>query len=216
MVTDLSFLERLSKNIGLFGGRNCEVVIHDFRTNCDTTIVNIVNGHVTGRVEGGPPTNLFFETSAISKNGVYEDIPLYYTRLSDGRIIKSCTTFICDENGRAAGALCINQDVSADIKNASDQRTDPQEATPRNELYAKDITDILQHYVQQAETQVGKPAAEMKRADKMRALAFLDERGIFQITKAGTYLCEYFHISKFTLYNYLNAIRGKKGDEGTV
>lgn len=208
MIPDDTFLNRLAENIGIFGGKRCEVVVHDFREGSDTTISKIVNGHVTGRSEGGPPTNLFFETAAVASNGFYEDIPLYYSRLPDNSVIKSSSTFIHDEKGKVIGAICINLDVSDDIMEVSRQESaTPQTESQENELYAKDITEILVHYVLLAEEQIGKPAAEMNRADKMQALKFLDKHGIFQISKAGIYLCEHFRISKFTLYNYLNAVR---------
>lgn len=211
MTPDNTFLHRLAENIGLFAGKRCEVVVHDFRESSDTTISKIVNGHVTGRTEGGPPTNLFFETAAVASNGFCEDIPLYYSRLPNGAVIKSCSTFIHDEAGKVIGAVCINLDVSGDVKEVLEQEfAADQTGLQKNELYAKDITEILLHYVQLAEEQVGKPAAEMDRADKMRALRFLDDHGIFQISKAGVYLCGHFHISKFTLYNYLNTIREER------
>lgn len=214
MTPDNTFLERLAENIGLFGGKHCEVVVHDFRESSDATISKIVNGHVTGRTVGGPPTNLFFETATVTNGGRCEDIPLYYSRLPNGSIIKSCSTFIHDENGKVIGAVCINLDVSKDVTKVSDQESAAAQTEPqRNELYAKDITEILLHYVQLSEAQVGKPVAEMNRADKIQALKFLDDHGIFQISKAGVYLCEHFHISKFTLYNYLNTIREERDSQ---
>ena len=50
----------------------------------------------------------------------------------------------------------------------------------------------------------------MNKKEKMRALAFLDEKGILQMSKASVRLCEFFNISKYTLYNYLDAVRNKE------
>ena len=46
----------------------------------------------------------------------------------------------------------------------------------------------------------------------MKALEYLDKKGALQISKANVRLCEFFQISKFTLYHYLEEIReNKKG-----
>ena len=51
------------------------------------------------------------------------------------------------------------------------------------------------------------------RQEKMRALAYLDSRGVFQIAKAHVHLCKFFGISKFTLYNYLDEVRKSGSSE---
>lgn len=214
MVLDDTFIDRLSENIGLFGGKHCEVVIHDFENGYDSTITKIVNGHVTGRTAGGSPTNLLFEAFGISRDGTLEDIPLYYSKLPNGSILKSSTTFIRDESGHPIGAVCINLDVTADVKAMPVQ--EPEDAPlklRRDEFFAKDVSELLKYYVHLVEERIGKPADQMKRSEKIQALSYLDKLGVFQISKAGVYLCERFHISKFTLYNYLNILRNKNGEE---
>ena len=51
----------------------------------------------------------------------------------------------------------------------------------------------------------------MNREQKMEFLRFLDKKGAFLISKSNERVCEFLQISKFTLYNYLDAIRN--GDE---
>ena len=54
----------------------------------------------------------------------------------------------------------------------------------------------------------------MSKEDKMRALRFLDEKGALLITKSGTRICKFLGISKFTLYNYLDELRGVGNGNG--
>ena len=68
-------------------------------------------------------------------------------------------------------------------------------------------------FFSEVEREVGKPASEMNRQEKMRALAYLDSRGVFQIAKAHVHLCKFFGISKFTLYNYLDEVRKSGSSE---
>ena len=50
----------------------------------------------------------------------------------------------------------------------------------------------------------------MTKEEKMRALQYLDEKAVLQITKANVRLCQFFQILKFTLYHYLDEIREKR------
>ena len=54
----------------------------------------------------------------------------------------------------------------------------------------------------------------MDKSEKLQALAFLDERGVLQIAKAHVRLCEFFDISKYTLYNYLDEVRRNAAARG--
>ncbi|HAP55955.1 MAG TPA: hypothetical protein DCQ16_08750 [Spirochaetaceae bacterium] len=43
----------------------------------------------------------------------------------------------------------------------------------------------------------------MNKREKIKALEYLEGKGVFKITKASVLLCKAFNVSKFTLYNYL-------------
>ena len=49
----------------------------------------------------------------------------------------------------------------------------------------------------------------MKKADKIKAVQYLKRCGAFQILKSGDRVCKLFKISKFTLYNYIDAEESK-------
>ena len=51
----------------------------------------------------------------------------------------------------------------------------------------------------------------MNKEDKIRAIQFLEEAGAFLITKSGDKVSEYFGISKYTLYNYMEKKATKNG-----
>lgn len=50
---------------------------------------------------------------------------------------------------------------------------------------------------------IGKPMMLMNKEEKIRALDYLDQKGVFKITKTSLLLCDAMQISKYTLYNYL-------------
>ena len=55
------FLQRLIRNLGELFGDKCEIVVHDYRNGLDHTIIDIVNGQVTGRSVGGCPSKSVVE-----------------------------------------------------------------------------------------------------------------------------------------------------------
>lgn len=212
MYIDYEFVERFVENIAALLGDKCEIVIHDFTEGYDETIVKIVNGHVSGRTVGNPPTNLFFEIIA-DQEATSKDLPIYFTTTPSGAIIKSSTTFIRNKRQTIIGAICINLDITDLVQSQEYMEKftgySRGEAPRSGELYAQSLGEIVEHYLKRVEEQIGKPAHEMNKKEKMRALAFLDEKGILQMAKANVRLCEFFNISKYTLYNYLDTIRNK-------
>lgn len=204
---DSDFLDRLVENLAAFLGSDCEIALHDFTHGYDSTIVKLINGHVSGRTVGCPPTNLFFE-KVMGREGPISDVPVYFTK-DNRRVFKSSTTFIFDKKRNVTGAVCINMDVTRLLlaqQNVCDF-VGYDASENRGEQYAQSLNEIVEQYLQAAENEIGKPATEMNKSEKKRALAFLDSKGVFQIVKANVRLCEYFGISKFTLYSYLDEVR---------
>lgn len=117
-----------------------------------------------------------------------------------------------DEEENIVGAVCINLDVTPaqDLyRGLGDflKRPASTRSSSGGERFVRNVQELMDDYLNEAEREVGKPASQMNRAEKLRALAYLDQRGVLQINKAGVRLCEFFGISKFTLYHYLDEIR---------
>src|SRR6266849_34122 len=91
-------------------GPNCEVVLHDSH-DPSHSVVKIRNGHVTGRTVNSPLTDLGLE---ILQRKNFRRITLgnYFTRLPNGKTLKSNAVLIHNEHGKIVGMLCINFDVS--------------------------------------------------------------------------------------------------------
>ncbi len=80
-------------------------------------------------------------------------------------------------------------------------------------ILKKNVDDILKHYIYQAESMVGKPMTLMNKEEKIRTLDYLDQKGVFKITKTSLLLCDAMQISKYTLYNYLEEARNYRKNE---
>jgi predicted transcriptional regulator YheO len=60
---------------------------------------------------------------------------------------------------------------------------------------------------------LGKPVAAMSREDKVRAVEMLEERGVFLVKGAIDLAAQALAVSKYTLYSYLDEVRGRKNSK---
>lgn len=210
-------MKKLGESYGLFKplikalasaiGNNCEVVFHDLY-DVEHSIVAIENGHITGRKVGDSSTNLGLE--ALRKGAEDSDILNYMSRTSDGKILRSSSMYIRDDNGLAIGAICINYNITDFMMAASVLNDFITTGTEVRETYASDINDLLKNLLEESVQIVGKPVPFMQKEDKMKALEFLDERGVFNVKRAADRVAAYLDVSKYTVYNYLDEIRTSK------
>lgn len=200
-------MKRLAKGLASQFGSDCEIVIHDLRDkNSESTIIAIENGHVSDRGLGGGPSRIALETMG-AKSGSPSDHLDYMTRTSDGKLIKSSSIYIRDEEEEIIGIFCINYDITrlsiAESFLRDFLRTSPESSVEVN--IPRNVNELLEELIDSALHYVGKPVAMMKKADKIKAIQYLKNAGAFQILKSGDKVCKLFKISKFTLYNYIDA-----------
>ncbi len=205
----LSFLKRLSKGIAQQFGEQCEVVVHNFdEKNMDHTIVAIENGHISKRAIGDGPSRAVL--AALGSDGeAISDHLGYLTRTADGRILKSSTIYVRDDDGKVTGIFAVNYDITQlllvenAIRPLVAARQGEEEKEP--ERIVQNVNDLLDELIGQSVALVGKPVALMTKDDKIRAIQFLNDTGAFLITKSGDKVSKFFQISKYTLYNYIDA-----------
>ena len=192
-------------------GDSCEIVLHDLTRDYNHTLVDIRNGHITGRKIGGCGSNLGLEVlSGTVDNGNRYN---YIVHTRDGKILRSSSMYIKDDNNRTIGSICINLDITNTVKFEeflkSYNQYEMKEQEHPVEIFADNVGQLLDYLFAEGERLIGKPAAEMNREEKMQFIAFLDQKGAFLITKSGQRVMELLQISKYTLYNYLDTIRAK-------
>ena len=108
----IEFYKRLAHGLALQFGPNCEVVVHDLETeDVDHSIVVIENGHVSGRKLGDGPSHIVFESMHEGATDVHDREP-YLTKTTDGKLLKSSTIFIRNDEGKPVGILGINFDIT--------------------------------------------------------------------------------------------------------
>ncbi|BFL46582.1 transcriptional regulator [Lactonifactor longoviformis] len=215
----LPLLKRIMKLISLTLGEECEVVLHDWSKGYEQSIIAIENGHVTNREVGDCGSNLGLEVMrGTIKDG---DRFNYVTKTSLGKTLKSSTTYLCNDEGEPLGALCINIDItnfmnfrkSFEALVGTEVMNQAEVPFDNIEFHAQDVSQLTDYLIAQGLELVNKPVSQMTKDDKLTIIKYLDEKGTFLITKSGDKVCQFLNISKFTLYNYLDTIRGDKEEK---
>ena len=145
---------------------------------------------------------------ALKKGDNVSDHLGYRTHTSDGRILKSSTIFLKDESGKYRFILGINHDMT-DFINAQSALSNIVEniETSSEDIYGQiplSVNDLLDNLIEQSVKLVGKTPALMTKDEKVKAIKFLQDAGAFLITRSGDKISQFFGISKFTLYSYID------------
>ena len=199
-------LRQVAAGIAAQFGSNCEVVVHDLSRHPDHSIVEIVNGHVTGRKVGDGASHVVIEQLQ-TNDPEPKDHLCYLTKTPDGKILKSSTVYIRNSKGKVSAIFSINYDISkllmveSAVRDLISTGEETQQTEPEKIV---NINDLLDDLIEQSVALVGKPVALMHKEDKVKAIQFLNETGAFLITKSGDKVCKYFGISKYTLYSYID------------
>lgn len=195
----------LAHAIAVHYGKSCEVAIHDLTVEnaADSSIIYIENGEVTGRKVGdGASAVVLEELSQAEQNR--EDRIGYFTKTSDGKVLKSTTVYIRDEKGRATAIFSINHDITAlSVAAASLTELTAPATACEPERITPHVGELLDELLWKSTELIGKPVSLMNKDDKQRAIRYLNSKGALLITKSGDKIAKYFGISKFTLYSYL-------------
>ncbi|MCC8248869.1 aminotransferase class V-fold PLP-dependent enzyme [Saccharothrix luteola] len=179
-------------------GPGTEVVLHDLGALPNSIIA--IAGDLTGRKVGGPMTDLLL---GLVRRGTTQDLAGYETYAPDGRVIHSSTVFLRDADGVAVGCLCVNSDPGPNRR--------PETAVsgaPAVEAFPGDVDTLQRLLVERAVTAVGVPVELMKKSHKSQVVRVLDEAGLFLIRDSIDYLAGVLGVTRYTIYNYLNEVRG--------
>lgn len=211
---ELAALEKIAKGVAAQFGSSCEVVIHEISPgSAEHSIIAIENGHVTGRKIGDGSSQVVLEQlgKTIDPESAQDRLS-YLTKTPSGKLLKSSTIYIRDDEGKVAALFCINQDVTALNMAVStlQELASPQDLQSTPERISPNVNDVLDDLIDHSVRLIGKPVELMTKEDKVRAIQFLSERGALLITKSGDKIAKHFGISKYTLYSYLDQKQEEK------
>ncbi|CUO21186.1 Uncharacterized protein conserved in bacteria [[Eubacterium] contortum] len=209
----LDLLKQIAHGLAVQFGSSCEIVIHDLRKKeLDSSIVYIENGHVSNRKLGDGPSSVVLETLS-RKPSQIQDRLSYLTKTEDGRILKSSTMYIRDDDDSIAYIFSLNYDITSllTVESAihsfisTEQKKEQETDNNQPPKITHNVNELLDTLIEQALALVGKPVAIMNKDDKVAVVQYLNNAGAFLITKSGDKIASLLGISKFTLYSYMDA-----------
>ena len=137
----------------------------------------------------------------------------YLTKTEDGRILKSSTMYIRDDDDSIAYIFSLNYDITSllTVESAihsfisTEQKKEQETDNNQPPKITHNVNELLDTLIEQALALVGKPVAIMNKDDKVAVVQYLNNAGAFLITKSGDKIASLLGISKFTLYSYMDA-----------
>jgi len=200
----MELLIPVAEGIAKIFGRNCEVILH-YLENLHSSVIHIVNGHITGRSIGAPLTDRGLE---ILKNIKYEKdsvFGLYEERTRDGKILRSVTTVIRNPKGKVIGFLCINFDLTMSLYEFGQDFFLNTELRRDNvpEHFSASARELTQDVFTQVTMHVN--SLNIKGAIERNRLVVLEmlRRGIFDIKGSIDMVADEIGVSRYTVYNYI-------------
>ena len=175
-------------------GPGNEVLLHDLSRLPDS--IAAIAGDLTNRPVGGPMTDLLL---GLIRRGTTQDLINYRTNSPDGRPIRSSTLFLRDANGVAIGCLCVNSELP---------ETASSESSQQEESFPPDVDSLQRFLVDRAIAKIGVQPVKMKKHHKAAVVRELDEAGFFLIRDSVDHVAGQLDVTRYTIYNYLNEIRG--------
>ncbi len=197
-----TFLKKVVSGLAKLQGPQCEVVLHDVR-HPSSSIIAIENGHITGRSVGDPSTSLVLP---ILRDPYGEHDKLNYrSQTPSGRPLKSSSVYFKDDAGRIFAAICVNWDI-ASLMSAQDALAELIKTTETvREDHYSDTNSFLESVLDDVLGSSSTPAA-LPRAEKLRLMAVLKERGVFEIRRAADRVAVRLGVSRASVYSYLSEV----------
>lgn len=197
-----AFIPTANAIAGTFGNE-CEVVIHDLTTP-ENSVVYVSNGIVTGRRPGQSFDHLVRQV-LLNKDFRNDNVVNYTFSTEDGRLIKSSSALIRDQQQEVVGMICINFDITnwKKIQSAINQFLSVTNEKIEKEVDVnQDVMSIIDEIIHNI---VGeRDLKDIKRRDAIDLVRFMDEKGIFLVKGTIDKIANLLGVSKVTIYSYLD------------
>lgn len=192
-------------------GKDCEVVLHDL-TVPQNSVVYTIHNHVTGRQVGQSFDHLITNV-LLSQNFTNDYSANYYFHTDDGRLIKSSTLLIRNQEKKVIGALCINVDttkITEQIQWLNQLIPESPVEAPQQSNLSEEMEHIFEIANDLIDKIIGtKPVESLRRDEKVNMIRFMEQKGLFLIRGTIDRVAEKLNISKVTVYSYIDEIKGK-------
>ena len=221
----LQFCFQLARGSAQQFGSNCEVVVHDLDSNdVEHSIVAIENGHITGRKVGDGLVDFALESVFDKSNKDKAFIANIYGKTTDdNKRLRLSGYFIRNEEKEIIGLLNVTVDITDYLwmKNILEQELLMSEGngtalaleSSDNKQHALSAAEMLDLVCNQAMEQLGfTDPRKMRKADKMKVIAMLNDRNLFAMKGIIKLTAKKLEISEPSVYRYVREHRNGNGE----
>lgn len=204
---DLLILEGYKSMVNAIGdllGDSCEVVLHSL-DDLNKSVIYIHNGKKTGRSIGSPVTDKALRLLKECEKQKSSNSGSYFTKTSDGHIMKSSTTIIRNLEKKPIGILCINFDIStplSDLISILSYKKEDSLALDA-EHFASDIDDLLITTVNKVKSTIMNDESIPSRQKIKEIIKNLNNQGLFKLRNSVPQIAEVLGISRDVIYLHL-------------
>ncbi|MGF6907730.1 helix-turn-helix transcriptional regulator [Fusobacterium sp. PH5-44] len=194
-------------------GENVEVILHDLR-DIDHSGIKIYNNHVSGRSEGAPMTQFGIN---LLENKIYEREKFVnnYKGMTGGKILRSSTLFIKDDDENLIGMLCVNIDITNYIAMSKELSSlayfgigeDNFKNANKIADFPSSVKEMISQTVSEYASSAGYNIQRLTKTEKIEIVKALNDNGLFDLKGGLAQTAEMLNISEPTLYRYLNEIK---------
>ena len=191
-------------------GPYCEVVLHDI-SRPERSVVYMA-GNVTNRSIGAPLTDMVLRRLREQGDAI-SDLPGYHNVTKDGKTLRSSTTFVRDGQGKVIGCLCVNIDQTPLVSWRHFLENSLFSAPGETkETFATGMTEALNDIVQSVLENYGGDPGALTKEEKTSVVQQLEERGVFLMEGSREMARGILGVTRYTVYNYIDAVRNKTGE----
>jgi len=192
-------------------GEDVEVVLHDV-LDINKSVVAIRNNHISEREIGSPATNLVLKVLKEGSADKVDAMTNYQGLSATGKILRSSTFFIRDENQKIIGMLCVNIDNERlirfrDYLDTLINQTKQEKKVNLVEHLSKTVDLLAIDSIENVIEEYGISPQRMTQAEKVEIIKKLNEAGVFLLKGTVTKVATRLSVSEATVYRYLNGIK---------
>lgn len=187
-----------------FWGGCCEVVIHNLE-NLDSSVMLIINGHLSGREVGAAISEVTL--SFLTRMMTEPDLKhlYYFAKNKRGETFKASMSAICGEKGNIIGLFCLNLYLANPISALVQCMVPGESAKQENlsETFVENTQELMLHALEEAKTAVYNNLAITSSNKNKEIIAILYQKGIFNLKDSVVKIAENLGISKNTVYMHI-------------
>lgn len=187
-----------------FWGENCEVVVHDL-SRLDTSVMKIVNGHLSGRQAGAPisEVTLSFVNKMLANPGMRH--VTYFAKSKRGETFKASISAIEGEKGNIIGLFCINFYLTVSLLSLLQSFTPAAKAETENisETFVENTEELMLNALEEAKRSVYDNLSISSSNKNKEIIAILYQKGIFNLKDSVVTIANHLGISKNTVYMHI-------------